>query len=251
MSDASFGKSTPSSSPIQFGTAEYAGSPGADQCQFCQQPIAGSYYRLRGAMACRSCAEQAHELSTDSHANYVRGLLYGIGAAIVGLILYATFEIMTGLIIGYVSLAVGWIVGKAMMKGSNGQGGRRYQITAALLTYAAVSMAAIPIWIHYAGEHRQHASRQQPLAEEQREMDRETGQPQTLAPAEPAVHIGKVAWQLAFLGLASPFLELADPLHGAIGLFILFIGIRIAWQSTRATQPTLDGPFQYSPRPPA
>ncbi len=217
MSDPNFGQPKPGSSPIQFGTAEYVGSPGADHCQFCQQPIAGSYYRLQGAMACRSCAEQAHDLSTDNHANYVRGLLFGVGAAVAGLILYAAFEIMTGLIIGYVSLAVGWMVGKAMMKGSNGHGGRRYQIAAALLTYAAVSMAAIPIWIHYAGEHRQHASQQ----------------------------------QLAFLGLASPFLELADPLHGLIGLFILFIGIRIAWQSTRTTAPRLDGPFQYSPRPPA
>ena len=59
------------------------------------------------------------------------------------------------------------------MKGSNGQGGRRYQITAALLTYAAVSMAAIPVWIHYAGEHKQaqHASQQQQLADEQRALE--------------------------------------------------------------------------------
>jgi hypothetical protein len=57
--------------------------------------------------------------------------------------------------------------------------------------------------------------------------------------------------KLAFLGLASPFLELADPFHGAIGLFILFIGIRIAWQTTRETGPVLDGPFQSSPRPTA
>jgi len=251
MSDPNFGQPKPGSSPIQFGTAEYVGSPGADHCQFCQQPIAGSYYRLQGAMACRSCAEQAHDLSTDNHANYVRGLLFGVGAAIAGLILYAAFEIMTGLIIGYVSLAVGWMVGKAMMKGSNGHGGRRYQIAAALLTYAAVSMAAIPIWIHYAGEHKQHASQHQQLADEQRELEGANGSSQTPASAKPAVDIGKVALQFAFLGLASPFLELADPLHGLIGLFILFIGIRIAWQSTRTTAPRLDGPFQYSPRPPA
>jgi hypothetical protein len=74
--------------------------------------------------------------------------LYGIGAAVAGLILYATFAIATGIVIGYVSLAVGWMVGKAILKGSGGVGGRRYRITAALLTYAAVSMAAVPIWIH-------------------------------------------------------------------------------------------------------
>ena len=243
------GDSTP-----QFGTAEYLGSAGTDRCHFCQQPVGGSYYRLNGALACRACAEKAQsELPGDSHADYMRALLFGIGAAIAGLILYATFEIMTGIIIGYISLAVGWMVGKAMMKGSNGRGGRRYQITAALLTYAAVSMAAIPIWIHYAGERKQaqHSSQQQKLTEEQRQHDRESGRQPAAAPAKPAMPPAKALLGLAFLGLASPFLELTDFFHGAIGLFILFIGIRIAWQTTQQTLPALDGPFQSPPRPPA
>lgn len=234
--------------PPQFGTAEYIGTPGSDRCRFCQQPIAGSYYRLNGAMACRACTEKAQsELPKDSHADYTRALLYGIGAAIVGLIVYATFEIQTGIIIGYLSLAVGWMIGKAMMKGSNGRGGRRYQITAALLTYAAVSMAAIPIWIHFAGsqKHAHHAAQQQQqTGDEQNQQENETGQTQSAA--KPRVNMGKAYLQLAFLGLASPFLELADPFHGAIGLFILFIGIRIAWQTTRETSPAIDGPFASS-----
>jgi hypothetical protein len=242
----SFNNPTP-----QFGTAEYIGTAGSGRCQFCQQPIAGSYYRLNGAMACRVCAEKLlSELPKDSHADYTRALLYGIGAAIVGLIVYATFEIQTGIIIGYLSLAVGWMIGKAMMKGSNGRGGRRYQITAALLTYAAVSMAAIPIWIHFAGQkNAQHTAQQQQLAAEQRELEKETERPQTPPPAKPAMNMGKAFLALAFLGLASPFLELADPFHGAIGLFILFIGIRIAWQTTRETSPSIDGPFASSPQP--
>jgi hypothetical protein len=254
MSDARFGNSTPGSSPIQFGTAEYLGSPGADHCQFCQQPITGTYYRVHSAIACRGCAEKAQsELPQYSHADYVRGLFYGVGAAIAGLILYAAFEIATSLIIGYVSLAVGWMVGKAMMKGSNGQGGRRYQISAALLTYAAVSMAAIPVWIHHSGEHKQAqpAAQRQQFAEDERELETETGRPQTTAPAKPALNRGKAFVTLAVLGLASPFLELADPLHGAIGLFILFIGIRIAWQITGQKLPAIDGPFPSSPGPPA
>jgi hypothetical protein len=236
----------------QFGTAEYAGSPGSDRCQFCQQPIAGSYYRMKGAMACRSCGEKAQtELPKESHSAYVRALLYGGGAAVAGLILYATFAIVTGIMIGYVSLAVGWMVGKAMLKGSNGLGGRRYQVTAALLTYVAVSLSAIPIWIHFAGQRKQphRVSQQQRVENEQRGLEAESGQqPQTPAPARPA-NLGAALLQLAFLGLASPFLELADPFHGLIGLFILFIGIRIAWQTTAQKLPALDGPFEYSPRP--
>jgi hypothetical protein len=234
----------------QFGTAEYLGSPGSDHCQFCQQPVRGSYYRLNGAMACPGCAEKAQsESPTESHADYVRALLFGIGAAIAGLILYATFEIMTGIIVGYLSLAVGWMVGKAMMKGSNGRGGRRYQITAALLTYAAVSMAAVPVLIHYARKHQPQASQQQQLADENRQLQNEfERKPEGSPPAKPAMTPGKALLTLAFLGLASPFLELADPFHGLIGLFILFIGIRIAWQTTRQNFPSRDGPFETSPR---
>jgi hypothetical protein len=172
---------------------------------------------------------------------------------VAGLILYATFEIMTGIIIGYISLAVGWMVGKAMIKGSNGHGGRRYQITAALLTYAAVSMAAIPIWIHYAGErkHSQPASQQKQLSDENRQLENRSGQQSESSPAQPPMDRSEALLKLAFLGLASPFLELADPFHGAIGLFILFIGIRIAWQTTQQTRSALAGPFQSSPRQPA
>ena len=242
MSNSGFNNPTP-----QFGTVEYVGSPGADRCQFCQQPIAANYYRLNGAMACASCAATAQDglpKDEDSHADYMRALLFGAGAAVAGLILYATFEIMTGIIIGYISLAVGWMVGKAMIKGSNGRGGRRYQITAALLTYAAVSMAAIPIWIHYASEHKQPTSQQQ-RANEQRELDKDSGQQLETHAAKPSMNRSKALLQLAFLGLASPFLELADPFHGAIGLFILFLGIRIAWQTTRATGPRLTDRSNY------
>lgn len=187
MSDA-FNNPTP-----QFGTAEYTGTPGNDHCQFCDLPVFGTYYRINDAMACPACADKMRgEMARDTHAAFMRALLYGIGAAIVGLILYATFAIVTGIIIGYVSLAVGWMVGKAIMKGSNGVGGRRYQITAVVLTYAAVSMAAIPIWIHYAGKRREMQQQQaqarrarppqttqqqqQQLAAEQRQLESEFGQ---------------------------------------------------------------------------
>src|SRR6266446_7126240 len=146
MSDTNLSTATP-----QFDTAEYAGMPGTDRCKLCNQLVADRHYRVNSAMACSSCAERAQrEVPVDTHAAFMRGLLYGGGAAILGLILYSAVGIITGLEIGYVSLAVGYLVGKAMKKGSQGIGGRRYQIAAALLTYAAVSMAAIPIalWPH-------------------------------------------------------------------------------------------------------
>src|ERR1041385_1010171 len=130
----------------QFGTAEYAGTPSADVCQFCKQPIPQQYYRVRGQMACGTCAEIARQQTpVDSGSAYGQALIFGIGAAVVGMAVYATLLIiLKGATIGYFSFGVGYLVGWAMMKGSKGLGGRKYQITAALLTYLAVSFAEVP-----------------------------------------------------------------------------------------------------------
>jgi len=245
----------------QFGTAEYAGPGGNDHCQFCHQPIASTYYRINDSLACPGCAEKGRsELSRDTHAAYTRGLLFGIGAAIVGLILYATFAIATGIIIGYVSLAVGWMVGTAIMKGSGGVGGRRYQITAALLTYAAVSMSAVPIGIHYVNEHRreqkqQLSAKQQPADPEFERQEQAANPNYVPQPAsQPVPHaappsMAALLGKLALLGIASPLVEVWDtgPSFGwAIGLVILVVGIRIAWRITAGRSLEINGPFESS-----
>jgi hypothetical protein len=201
-------------------------------------------------MACAACGERAHhELPKDSHALFVRGLIFGIGAAILGLILYATFEIATGLIIGYVSLAVGYIVGKGIKMGSQGAGGRKYQITPAVLTYAAVSLAAVPVAIsQYTKMHKSH-----PVAVQQPGVagsDQQTAEQPTEQPRTPRMGWGAALLQLAMMGLASPFLELQDPFHGLIGLVILFIGIRIAWKLAAGTETQIFGPFESAPATP-
>lgn len=256
---------TPLNNPSpQFGTAEYIGVQGNNHCQFCHQPVTGSYYRVRDSMACPACTEKIRlELAKDTHAAYMRALVFGIGAAIVGMALYATFEITTGLVIGYVSLAVGWLVGTAMKKGSGGVGGRRYQITAALLTYAAVSMAAIPVGIYFGIKHQKAEAEQvqqkSHLAEEQRQLEKESGQQRENAPAadpEPALEDDRPRMfsldfleHLALLGIASPFLELwrFGPTFGwIIGIFILYIGIQIAWRLTGGVRVAIFGPFDTS-----
>jgi len=250
MSD-SFSNPTP-----QFGTAEYATKPASNLCQFCQQPLSGTYYRVNAALACPGCAERMRgAIDTDKHAAYVRALTYGIGAAVVGLIGYALIAILLqGWVISYMSIGVGWIVGTAMMKGSNGVGGRRYQIAAALLTYAAVSMAAVPIWIHFADERKQQRqTQQQKLEDEQRQLEQESGQrpsePQPALRAEkPQVSLGTWLGRVVLIGLASPFIELSgSPGWGALGLLILFFGMRIAWRIAAGRPFGVYGPFASAP----
>jgi hypothetical protein len=231
----------------QFTTAEYSG-PSGDRCAVCQQPVTAYYYRVNGKMACASCAERLQrELPQDSHAPFVRGLIFGIGAAILGLIFYAGFTIITGLYIGYVSLAVGWLIGKAIMLGSKGKGGRRYQISAVALTYAAVSLAAIPITIHYHIKARNEGSTIE--SKQISSPDDQTAQPGQEKPDSktPKMSFGAALAQLLLIGLASPFLELQDPLHGVIGLVILLVGLRIAWRITQGSRAfDIQGPYDNS-----
>jgi hypothetical protein len=245
----------------QFSTAEYRSQRGEDRCKSCNQPIGAEYFRVNGALACPNCAQQASgNLPTDSHARFVRGVSFGVGGAVLGMILYAAFGILTGLVIGYVALGVGYIVARAVKMGSNGMGGRRYQIAAAVLTYAAVSMAAVPMGIaQYVKAKQSHTAATSAQALKSPGSGEVTsGEPNDLEPTaipQPAprparspVKIGSLIGSLLFAGLASPFYDLWEngPTFGPlIGIFILFIGVRIAWQMTAGSAATgVIGPFK-------
>jgi hypothetical protein len=231
----------------QFATAEYGHIPSSERCGICGNFISGEYYRVNNRMACSTCAVQAKEgQPKDSHAAFARGLILGIGAALVGLILYATFTIVTHFYFGYIALGVGWLVGKAIMKGSNGMGGLRYQIAAVVLTYAAISVAAVPIGISFAIKQKQEAKQHQAAQDQSANQDQPQPAPRPRSALASAPNLGVFLLRLLFLGLASPFLELRDPVHGAIGLLILFIGLRIAFQLTRAKPLEVDGPYSVT-----
>ena len=199
----------------QFATAEYGSQAGAATCKACGKTLGTSHYRVNGVVTCAHCAERIkEELPKDSHTAFLRGISCGVAGAVLGLILYVTVALTTGLEIGFVSLAVGYIVGKAIVVGSKGQGGRRYQVAAVMLTYMAVSLSAVPIALY------QH----------------------TAATGVPNFDLARVG-KLAMLGLASPFLDLSELTHAVIGLIILFVGIRIAWRLTAAKRVNIVGPF--------
>ena len=243
------------SSTPQFGTAEYKSASGPDRCKSCQQELSGAYFRINGLLACEKCTRQLQaQTPKDTHAAYVRGILFGVGGALAGLILYSAFGIATGISLGYVALAVGWLVGTAIKKGSNGIGGRRYQIAAVALTYAAVSLSAIPVGIYYLLKERNPAqtSHAPGSSSASRTTESAAASSQDDPPASgkrSAPSIASSAGALLFAGLASPFLELTDGVSGLIGLVIIFVGIRIAWKMTSAPRLDILGPFQANAPP--
>jgi len=167
---------------------------------------------VNAKLACAKCgvaARSGHALGSPTA--YGEGLLYGIFAAVVSMAVYAGFTIVTHFYLGYVGIAVGWLIGGAMMKGSTGVGGPRFQFAAAVHTYASVSLAAIPIRVvAFLGIGDMNWSRE-------------------IAP-------------LALWGLASPLLSLQYPVFGFVGLILLIAGMRIAWRMTAARRLAVDGP---------
>jgi uncharacterized protein (DUF983 family) len=228
-------------------------TPSDSQCRFCHQGIGGTYFRVNTGMACPSCVERARNArEQDAPAAFVRAVTAGIGAAFVGLIGYALIAILLrGWVISIMAIAVGYLVATAMMKASKGQGGRRFQVAAVLLTYAAVSMAAVPIWMYFSGPQSTQQTERQKLQAEQRELERESGQQPSTSTEAPRSRMSLAGWlgRATLLGLISPFLALSgNPLWGGIGLLILFYGMRMAWQIAAGYPFEVYGPFENVPQ---
>ena len=224
----------------QFGTAEYNSGSDPNQCKTCGRSVGGSYFRVNGAMTCSDCAKQTAGMQpTDSHSVFVRGMVFGLIGAMIGLVLYSAVGIITGLEIGYVSIAVGYIVGRAVLFGTAGIGGRRYQILAAVLTYCAVSMSAVPISLSQVFQQQQQTTKAaQPVSA------KSDAAGETEFDSEPtAFGLLTSVVVLTAIGLFSPVLGMADPLSGLIGLVILFVGLRIAWSLTEGNPVKIMGPY--------
>jgi hypothetical protein len=227
-------------------------SPAPDQCVYCGRGITNEYFRVGGHMACPTCAQQAQSLAPpDAHSVFLHALSYGALAAIVGCIGYAVVVIGTGWTIGYAAIGVGYLVGWAMRKAAKEHGGRRYQWAAALLTYAAVAVAFVPIVLHANNKQREERSR----------VTQSSGTAATSSSAttqtEPTPHQQASPGRFVFamlellgLGLISPFFELTGSFFGGLlNLFIIFIGVRFAWQMMAVKTVSVEGPFEAAAPP--
>ena len=156
-------------------------------------------------------AEYVEPVVVDGNTGYVMGssratsamlplaVLYGCVAALVGAFGYAVIG-LSGFMVSIVTIAIGWLVARAMMTATKGIGGRPFQIAAVVLTYFATSggeLLDIFYHVHKEGYSLLHL---------------------------PVVFTAKYI-------LFGPFLALLhSPGWGAIGLLILFYGLRTAWQ---------------------
>jgi hypothetical protein len=232
---------------LQFQKAEYADPQ--RKCVLCSGAIGSSFFQLAGQTVCPNCADQARAVKS----NLGRGVLYGVGAAVACSICYALITFVTGLQLAIASIAVGFLVGRAVRIGS-GSGGRRLQILAVALTYLSITTSYVPLLIKdlrdnpklktHATAGKDAGSTTTPQTQSVEVITKETSAPS----------FGQALLALAFLigiGLISPFLSLAGGVGGIIGLAIIYFGLMQAWKQTAGSPHVLAGPYTLQQNPSA
>lgn len=260
---------------MQFETAEGVAT-GSLACSLCSTTLGSAYHELNGQATCASCRGKA-----DAEYALNRGLsrfllaaAYGIGASILGGILYWGFVKVTDIELGLMAIAVGWLVGKAVMKGSNQRGGRRYQVLATALTYVSISMSYGALFVGevfknpasdsvsvLADSTKQDAKREAPPSPAVAAATDSSG-PVTdatpaagIVPGQPTSKQSELTPMSALVGvgflflfmLASPFLS---GFSNIIGWLIIAIGLWEAWRHTQEVPYVSGGPYTLAPPPP-
>lgn len=271
------GNSSPTNEPLQFDVAESSTSSDASHvanCRGCGQPIRDTYYDVNGSLVCASCRAGLERPRGTRWRRVLKATLLGTLAAIGGSLLYFAVAAMTGREFGLVAIAVGFMVGTAVRKGSGGRGGWAYQTLAIGLTYLAIVSTYVPLVVKefQKVESRSsapvHAATPVPMdtitisarepASTTPRVDSSTSavrtenapvtQAGTPRPARRAssTHLtpGTVLLGIGSLVLLAAIVPIAAGFSNLIGLLIIGIAVFEAWKLNRRVRLVIAGPYR-------
>jgi hypothetical protein len=256
---------------LQFDTVEPVGGSEATAtslaCTACNGEISTSYYEVNGAVICISCRStlRAQLTGGSGSARLARALGFGLVAAAAGSALYYAILALTGYEIGLVAIAVGFLVGRAVNRGSQGRGGRSYQVLAVGLTYFAIVTTYIPFILKGIRENppavaadstaktpgvpQSSSSTAVSVAAGHRAAEQQ-GEP-SAAPAAQSVKltVKKITIGQALLGLAALLaLAAAAPIlagfQNILGMVIIGFALFEAWRQNQRLQLAVTGPYR-------
>jgi hypothetical protein len=251
----------PSASSLQFEQVEPAAggqaTPSAMACGRCGTALPAEYFQVDGQTTCAVCKDARLALHSRKPSTEVllRAGLYGGAAAVVGSIAWFAITKLTGLEIGLVAVVLGVFVGRAVRRGSEGLGGRVFQVMAVVLTYLAIVTSYVPAVLSgFANANQPGASSTTPKPGA---PAGETPQPSTSssvattppaagAPSEagamhPLVAIAVLLGISFLIALAAPFLA---GVSNILGILIIGFAVWEAWRVNRKVAPIVTGPFR-------
>ncbi len=130
-------------SELQFDEAEpITPALSGTTCVRCNRLIMDAYFEINGKVLCTSCRQQIEAAfhGGSAAARVIKSIVFGAAACIVGAVLYYAILVATHANIGLVAIAVGYIVGRAVRKGSDNRSGPFYQVLAVFFTYTSIGL---------------------------------------------------------------------------------------------------------------
>lgn len=231
--------SSDAAAPLQFDQADYTEPPPAPRCTACERPIASVYYEVNSHLLCPSCRESVEASLTGGSKSkrFLKAGLFGFGAAAAGALVYFLVS-LTGYNIGLIAVLVGWMVGSAVFKGSEGRGGWFYQLVAVVLTYLSVAASLAPeVYKGFQAQYGESVQAAAPTGEAVAEAPGATPDAEVPNTPEAAVVI------TAMISVAAPVLVGIDsPLSGLIYGFALYE----AWRRNKKAVLNIAGPFKLA-----
>jgi hypothetical protein len=271
----------PAPDNLQFDRAVHAQSPNATTdagltCSACGAALTTHYFHVAEQPTCNACkaaVEQANhraEVQSRQPGVMLRAAAFGLGAAIVGAILYFAVIAITGWEIGLVAIVIGFMVGSAVRRGTRGVGGRRHQVLAVALTYFAVGLAYAPL--AFKGFMEGQAAKTAAVSDSAKALQADDSasnrgavdsatatQPQTgVDQADAQSGPGPTASLLLALGATFLFVFALPVIYvfgsmpsGLISGLIIVFGMQQAWRMTARAAVPISGPFRVGGTPQA
>jgi hypothetical protein len=216
---------------------EPAPAPPKIACSNCYRAIISNYYTVNGGEVCAPChgALRAHFDGPMPWRSWLRVLVLGGGAALIGTAIYFTVLEVTGYELGLIAIVVGLLVGGAVKKAAGGRGGWKLQVAAMALTYSSIVASYVPTIF------RELVAQQHQEAGAAAEPNDAPPSEDTFLGRHPGVAVVALGGVLFGLAVAAPWLAGAQNFMGWI---IIGIALYEAWKLNHRPPLQLAGPFQ-------
>ncbi|AHG89019.1 hypothetical protein J421_1482 [Gemmatirosa kalamazoonensis] len=217
-------------------------------CAGCGRAIETEYWHLNGKSVCADCRRlvEAAAVPARGAGTWGRAVLYGLGAAIAGAVVYYAVVAITDFEIGIVAILIGYMVGWAVRKATGGRGARGFQILAAVLTYCAVGLAYTPL--AFKGSQSATSAAADSARRAPNDSASTDSRTPVHAPSRTPSHAPSLAKALVVVfafAFALPVIAVVGSLpSGLLSGAIIFFGLRQAWHMTGAPRVVVTGPYR-------
>jgi hypothetical protein len=219
--------------------------PAPPACASCKRPLGRDHYTINADTFCEDCHHllSAQLKESKSGTAFMRAAGLGALAAIGGSVAWYVVTKITGMQLGLLAIAVGYVVGRAVRKGSRSPGGKRYQALAMLLTYLSIAGSYIPIVLKTVSEPAATSASTPALKTLPGVADPETEVAVPVKDKPPETMANPIATFVLVLGvsLIAPFLGGASNI---IGIALILIALYEAWKLNRGVVVIIEGPLR-------